>query len=110
MMQGNIYLFLLLFCRKNSYSINKNIRDYLKFTVPLSHSLALLAWGGIEWFESYERTNQTSYLKNTIRWGTDWLIEAHPEHNVLFVQVNLEILFHFCFLFLFSFSRSTQLY
>ncbi|KAI8887566.1 glycoside hydrolase family 9 protein [Backusella circina FSU 941] len=61
--------------------------DYLKFTVPLSHSLTLLAWGGIEWFDAYERTNQTSYLRNTLRWGTDWLIAAHPEPKVLFVQV-----------------------
>jgi endoglucanase len=31
--------------------------------------------------------NQTAYLDGTLRWGLDWLIKAHPETDVLFVQV-----------------------
>ncbi|KAI8393647.1 Six-hairpin glycosidase-like protein [Radiomyces spectabilis] len=61
--------------------------DYLKFTLPLAHSLTLLAWGAIEWFDGYEKAKQTQYLDNTIRWGTDWLMKAHPQPNVLYVQV-----------------------
>lgn len=65
----------------------RNFRDYLKFTVPLAHSIALIAWGAIEWFEGYSKANQTDYLRDMVRWGTDWLIKAHPEPNVLYVQV-----------------------
>ncbi|KAJ8661935.1 hypothetical protein O0I10_002266 [Lichtheimia ornata] len=61
--------------------------DYLKFTLPLAHSITLLAWGGIEWFGGYSKAKQIEYLRNTIRWGTDYLIKAHPEPNVLYVQV-----------------------
>ncbi|KAI9493008.1 Six-hairpin glycosidase-like protein [Zychaea mexicana] len=61
--------------------------DYLKFTLPLSHSIALIAWGGIEWFDGYQKANQTEYLRNTVRWGTDWLMKAHPSDNELYVQV-----------------------
>lgn len=61
--------------------------DYLKFTLPLAHSLALIAWGGIEWYDGYARANQTSQLHDTLRWGTDWLMKAHPDANTLYVQV-----------------------
>ncbi|KAI8339118.1 Six-hairpin glycosidase-like protein [Chlamydoabsidia padenii] len=61
--------------------------DYLKFTLPLAHSLALISWGGIEWYDGYARANQTGYLQSTIRWGTDWLLKAHPNPDTLYVQV-----------------------
>ncbi|CDS06236.1 hypothetical protein LRAMOSA08764 [Lichtheimia ramosa] len=61
--------------------------DYLKFTLPLAHSIAFLSWGAIEWYDGYTKANQTEYLRDTIRWGTDWLIKAHPKDDVLYVQV-----------------------
>ncbi|KAI8089409.1 Six-hairpin glycosidase-like protein [Halteromyces radiatus] len=61
--------------------------DYLKFTLPLAHSLALISWGGIEWYDGYTKANQASYLHDTVRWGTDWLMKAHPDSNTLYVQV-----------------------
>ncbi|KAI8146724.1 Six-hairpin glycosidase-like protein [Fennellomyces sp. T-0311] len=63
--------------------------NYLKFTVPLSHSLTLIAWGALEWYDGYVSANQTGYLQEMLRWGTDWLIKAHPSDDVLFVQVGL---------------------
>ncbi|KAI8097998.1 Six-hairpin glycosidase-like protein [Gilbertella persicaria] len=45
-------------------------RNYLKSNVPLPHTVTVLAWDDIEWFESYRRANL-----------------AHPEPNVLFFQV-----------------------
>ncbi|CAG8596344.1 2354_t:CDS:2 [Cetraspora pellucida] len=61
--------------------------DYLKFTLPLSWSLSLISWGAIEWFEGYQLSNQTEYLREMVKWGTDWLISAHPKPNQLFIQV-----------------------
>ncbi|KAI7879812.1 glycoside hydrolase [Lichtheimia hyalospora FSU 10163] len=61
--------------------------NYMKFTVPLAHTLTLISWGAIEWSEGYEKANQTRYLHDMLRWGTDWLIKAHPSDSVLFVQV-----------------------
>ncbi|KAI9321243.1 Six-hairpin glycosidase-like protein [Dichotomocladium elegans] len=59
--------------------------DYLKFTLPLAHTITVLAWGAIEWFNGYTKAEQSEYLRSTIRWGTDWLIKAHPEADVLYV-------------------------
>ncbi|KAG0173021.1 hypothetical protein DFQ29_008135 [Apophysomyces sp. BC1021] len=61
--------------------------NYLKFTLPLAHSICLLSWGAFEWWDGYVKVNQTETLRETVRWGTDWLMKAHPERDVLYVQV-----------------------
>ncbi|KAI9252301.1 Six-hairpin glycosidase-like protein [Phascolomyces articulosus] len=61
--------------------------NYLKFIVPLSHTLTLVSWGALEWYDGYVSANQIEYLHDMIRWGTDWLIKAHPSEKVLYVQV-----------------------
>ncbi|CAG8536106.1 222_t:CDS:2, partial [Racocetra persica] len=61
--------------------------DYIKFTLPLSWVLSLISWGAIEWFDGYRLSNQTDYLRDMIKWGTDWLIAAHPKLDQLFIQV-----------------------
>ncbi|KAI9253267.1 Six-hairpin glycosidase-like protein [Helicostylum pulchrum] len=74
----------------NNISLSEGYFDagnYLKFTVPLSYTLTMLSWGGIEWIESYKQANLMTDLRDSIKWGTDWIIKAHPEPNVLFVQV-----------------------
>lgn len=48
----------------------------------------MLSWGGIEWIDSYRQSGLLNDLRDTIKWGTDWIIKAHPEPNVLFVQVS----------------------
>lgn len=61
--------------------------DYLKFSLPLSYSLTTIAWGAIQWFDGYQKANQVGYLKDMIKWGTDWVIQAHPDANTFYVQV-----------------------
>lgn len=85
MMQGKVYLCL---CQAIGWFCITATRDYLKFTLPLAHSIAFLSWGAIEWYDGYTKANQTEYLRDTIRWGTDWLIKAHPKDDVLYVQVS----------------------
>ncbi|KAI8063654.1 Six-hairpin glycosidase-like protein [Gilbertella persicaria] len=61
--------------------------DYLKFSLPLAYSLSSLAWGASTWFDGYQKANQVGYLRDTIKWGTDWLIQAHPNNDTFYVQV-----------------------
>ncbi|KAG0180955.1 hypothetical protein DFQ29_009705 [Apophysomyces sp. BC1021] len=66
--------------------------DYIKFTFPLCYTLTTLSWGGIEYFQGYKKAAQLEYLRSMLKWGTDWLIKAHPSPDVLYVQVgNSEI-------------------
>ncbi|KAI8983541.1 Six-hairpin glycosidase-like protein [Pilobolus umbonatus] len=61
--------------------------DYLKFTFPLCYTVFMLSWGGIDYFEGYKKADQITYLRDQIKWATDWLIKVHPEPSKLFVQV-----------------------
>jgi len=61
--------------------------DHVKFVLPMASSLSLLAWGGIEYGTGFEQSAQSTALLDVIRWGTDWLIKAHPSDNVLYGQV-----------------------
>ncbi|CAG8749649.1 12915_t:CDS:2, partial [Dentiscutata erythropus] len=65
----------------------KDRGDYVKFTLPLSWTLSVISWGAIEWFDGYQLSNQTGYLHDMVKWGTDWLIEAHAKPDQLFIQV-----------------------
>ncbi|KAF8591471.1 glycoside hydrolase family 9 protein [Ramaria rubella] len=61
--------------------------DYVKCTLPLSFTLMSICWGAIDFGAGYDNANQTPYLDSTLRWGLDWLINAHPHPHTLFVQV-----------------------
>ncbi len=61
--------------------------DHVKFGLPMASSLSLLAWGGIEYGAAYEKTSQKLALLAAVRWGTDFIIKAHPSANVLYGQV-----------------------
>jgi len=61
--------------------------DGMKFALPMASAMTLLAWGGLEFRAGYEKTGELQTLLNTIRWGTDWLMKAHPEPNVFYGQV-----------------------
>ncbi|CAG8470369.1 20393_t:CDS:10 [Cetraspora pellucida] len=61
--------------------------DYVKFTLPLSWTLSIISWGAIEWFDGYRISNQTEYLYDMVKWGTDWLIAAHTKADQVFIQV-----------------------
>ncbi|CAG8547719.1 5358_t:CDS:2, partial [Scutellospora calospora] len=41
----------------------------------------MIAWGALEWGNGYRLANQTQYLRDMIKWGTDWLINASSNTN-----------------------------
>ncbi|KAI9359257.1 Six-hairpin glycosidase-like protein [Zopfochytrium polystomum] len=59
----------------------------VKYTLPLAFSLTTLAWGGIEFPEGFAAANQTAHLLDTIKWGTDYLMNCVPNNTALVVQV-----------------------
>jgi len=61
--------------------------DHVKFGLPMTGSLTLLAWGGLEYGSAYQSSGQMTALKSAVRWGTDWIIKANPTDNVLYGQV-----------------------
>jgi endoglucanase len=61
--------------------------DHVKFGLPFSSSMTMLAWGALEEPAAYQRSGQLAPLKSNLRWGMDWLIKAHPQPQVLYGQV-----------------------
>jgi hypothetical protein len=61
--------------------------DHVKFTLPMLSAMTLLSWSGIEYPAEYSASGQTKYLLDTIRWGMDWVMKAHPTPNVFYAQV-----------------------
>ncbi|MBB4905537.1 glycoside hydrolase family 9 protein [Actinophytocola algeriensis] len=61
--------------------------DHVKFGLPFSASMTMLAWGALEEPAAYRRSGQLTPLKANLRWGMDWLIKAHPQPQVLYGQV-----------------------
>ncbi|ORX78850.1 glycoside hydrolase [Basidiobolus meristosporus CBS 931.73] len=61
--------------------------DYLKFLLPMAYSLTISSWGAIEFWPGYKLASQDNYLRDMLKWGTDWIIKAHTDASVLYVQV-----------------------
>ncbi len=63
--------------------------DNVKFGLPMSEAVAVLAWGAVEYRQNYVSSGQLTWLENQLRWANDWFIKAHPSANVLYGQVGL---------------------
>jgi endoglucanase len=61
--------------------------DEVKFGLPGAYSMTTLAWGGLASPSGYTKAAQTDYLKRNLKWGTDYLIKAHPSPHVFYGQV-----------------------
>lgn len=63
--------------------------DNLKYNLTCGYTGTILAMGGIEYREAYEKSGQMKWLLNQLRWVNDYLIKCHPEPNVLYAQVGM---------------------
>ena len=61
--------------------------DHVKFGFPMAGSMTLLAWGGISYPDGYQKAGMLGYLRDAVKWGTDWLIKCHPSKDVFYGQV-----------------------
>ena len=50
--------------------------------------MTLLAWGGINHAEGYEKANMMGYLRDAVKWGTDYILKAHVSEDTLYGQVS----------------------
>ena len=61
--------------------------DFIKFGLPSAVSMSLLAWGMIEFQGSFDAIGQSGYMRDTLKWGTDYFIKAHTGQEELIAQV-----------------------
>jgi hypothetical protein len=61
--------------------------DHVKFNLPMSYTLAMLAWSVYEDKDSYVKSGQYKYAMDSIKWAADYFIRCHPSPNVYYFQV-----------------------
>ncbi|KAJ4847868.1 hypothetical protein Tsubulata_017243 [Turnera subulata] len=61
--------------------------DHMKFGFPMAFTATVLSWAILEYGDQMAVVNQLEPAKDSLRWITDYLINAHPSANVLYVQV-----------------------
>lgn len=70
--------------------------DHIKFGLPMAFTATLLSWGVLEYGDQMDAAHQLGAAQSSIRWITDYLINAHPSSNVLYVQVGNATIDHKC--------------
>ncbi|KAE8712630.1 Endoglucanase 10 [Hibiscus syriacus] len=63
----------------------------MKFGFPLAFTATVLSWAILEYGDQMAAVNQLEPAHHSLKWITDFLINAHPEDNVLYIQVNTSV-------------------
>nr|QCQ73717.1 endo-(1,4)-beta-D-glucanase [Litchi chinensis] len=61
--------------------------DHVKFGFPMAFTATILAWSILEYGESMKKVDQYQPAIDSLRWITDYLVNAHPKDDMLYVQV-----------------------
>ncbi|KAK4435406.1 Endoglucanase [Sesamum alatum] len=62
--------------------------DNVKFGWPMAFSISLLSWAAAEYGDEIDSVGrQLQNLQRAIRWGTDFLLQAHTSSTTLYTQV-----------------------
>ncbi|XP_010058568.2 endoglucanase 14 [Eucalyptus grandis] len=61
--------------------------DNVKFGFPMAFTISLLSWSVVEFKDNLKAKHELSNALAAVKWGTDYLIKAHPQPNVLYGEV-----------------------
>lgn len=61
--------------------------DNVKFGLPMAFTVTMLAWSVVEFGPQLGARHELSNALAAIKWGTDYLIKAHREPEVLYGEV-----------------------
>ncbi|KJE93538.1 cellulase [Capsaspora owczarzaki ATCC 30864] len=61
--------------------------DHIKFSLPMAFSVTNLAWGLLDQPAGYQQAGQVAYIRDAIKWGTDYFIKCHVSPNSLYIQI-----------------------
>ncbi|KAJ0040829.1 hypothetical protein Pint_27541 [Pistacia integerrima] len=61
--------------------------DLIKFGFPMAFTATMLSWGILEYGNQMNALKQLGHAQDSLKWITDYLINAHPSPNVLYIQV-----------------------
>ncbi|XP_040939226.1 endoglucanase 2-like [Gossypium hirsutum] len=70
--------------------------DHVKFGFPMAFTATVLSWAILEYRDQMEAVNQLEPAQQALKWITDFLLNAHPSQNVLYIQVGDPVTDHKC--------------
>ena len=62
--------------------------DYTKVTGPLAFTLSLIGWTVLDFQNGYESSRMLDDVHQMLRWGLEYLLEAHYKADALIIQVS----------------------
>ncbi|GMP81584.1 hypothetical protein CsSME_00036240 [Camellia sinensis var. sinensis] len=63
--------------------------DHMKFGFPMAFTATVLSWAILEYGDQMQTVNELKPAQASLKWITDYLINAHASDNVLYIQVSL---------------------
>ena len=60
----------------------------------MAGAMTILSWGGISYPQGYEDAGMMEYLRDAVKWGTDYFIKGHTAENEFYGQVGNGVFDH----------------
>ncbi|KMZ64753.1 endo-beta-1,4-glucanase, family GH9 [Zostera marina] len=70
--------------------------DHVKFGFPMAFTATVLSWAILEYHSNMILVGELINTRDALKWITDYLVNANPRKNVLFVQVGDPKIDHKC--------------
>ncbi|KAK9145417.1 hypothetical protein Sjap_005320 [Stephania japonica] len=70
--------------------------DNVKFGLPMAFTITMMSWSIAEYGKQMAANGELRHAMEAVKWGTDYLIKAHPQPNVLYGEVGDGNSDHFC--------------
>ncbi|XP_031400022.1 endoglucanase 2-like isoform X2 [Punica granatum] len=70
--------------------------DLMKFGFPMAFTATVLSWAILEYGDQMDAVRQLDHAHDSLKWITDYLINAHVSQNVLYIQVGDPKIDHDC--------------
>lgn len=70
--------------------------DNVKFGLPMAFTVTMMSWSLVEYGDEIAAAGEMRHAMEAVKWGTDYLIKAHPEANVLYGEVGDGNTDHYC--------------
>ncbi|XP_043710485.1 endoglucanase 6-like [Telopea speciosissima] len=70
--------------------------DNVKFGLPMAFTITMMSWSIVEYRKQMAANGELGHAMEAVKWGTDYLIKAHPEPYVLYGEVGDGNSDHYC--------------
>ncbi|KAA8528240.1 hypothetical protein F0562_035509 [Nyssa sinensis] len=70
--------------------------DNVKFGLPMAFTITMMSWSIVEYGKQMAASGELGHAMDAIKWGTDYLIKAHPQPYVLYGEVGDGNTDHYC--------------